>query len=106
MKEKTKSGPDTATDIETSSHIPANPLYTPADLKGSDPQKRSWISRRISLHSRRAGHHVPRPPLDHAPVRRHGRRRGIEQALQILAGEWHHGTFRSEEHTSELQSLR
>jgi methylmalonyl-CoA mutase N-terminal domain/subunit len=35
MTEKPKSRP-TAAEIETSSHIPVNPLYTPADLKGSD----------------------------------------------------------------------
>ena len=35
MTEKLKTRPDT-TEIETSSHIPVNPLYTPTDLKGSD----------------------------------------------------------------------
>jgi methylmalonyl-CoA mutase N-terminal domain/subunit len=35
MTEKTKLRPDPA-EVETSSHIPVNPLYTPADLKGSD----------------------------------------------------------------------
>src|SRR6266496_5391925 len=35
MVEKLKTRPD-STEIETSSHIPVNPLYTPADLKGSD----------------------------------------------------------------------
>jgi methylmalonyl-CoA mutase N-terminal domain/subunit len=34
MTEKAKVRPDP--EIETSSHIPVNPLYTPADLKGSD----------------------------------------------------------------------
>jgi methylmalonyl-CoA mutase, N-terminal domain len=28
--------PASSTEVETSSHIPVNPLYTPADLKGSD----------------------------------------------------------------------
>ena len=36
MTEKLKTRPETAAEIETSSHIPVNPLYTPADLKGSD----------------------------------------------------------------------
>src|SRR5580698_8410865 len=36
MKEKSKPGPRTAAEIETSSHIPVNPLYTPADLKHFD----------------------------------------------------------------------
>jgi methylmalonyl-CoA mutase, N-terminal domain len=36
MTEKFRARPDSATDVETSSHIPVNPLYTPADLKGSD----------------------------------------------------------------------
>jgi len=36
MTEKLKSRPESAAEIETSSHIPVNPLYTPADLKGSD----------------------------------------------------------------------
>jgi methylmalonyl-CoA mutase N-terminal domain/subunit len=31
-----QTGRDSSTEIETSSHIPVNPLYTPADLKGSD----------------------------------------------------------------------
>src|SRR6266403_775097 len=35
MTEKLKTRPDPA-EIETSSHIPVNPLYTPADLKGFD----------------------------------------------------------------------
>ena len=34
--EKSKSRIDTSMEIETSSHIPVNPLYTPADLKHSD----------------------------------------------------------------------
>ena len=34
--EKSKTRPADAREIETSSHIPINPLYTPADLKGSD----------------------------------------------------------------------
>jgi methylmalonyl-CoA mutase N-terminal domain/subunit len=36
MTEKLKTRPATPTEVETSSHIPVNPLYTPADLKGSD----------------------------------------------------------------------
>jgi methylmalonyl-CoA mutase, N-terminal domain len=36
MTEKSKIRADSAADVETSSHIPVNPLYTPADLKGSD----------------------------------------------------------------------
>src|ERR1035437_9860784 len=35
MTKKLKTRLD-STEIETSSHIPVNPLYTPADLKGSD----------------------------------------------------------------------
>ena len=35
-KVKIKIRPAAPADIETSSHIPVNPLYTPADLKGSD----------------------------------------------------------------------
>ena len=34
MIEKSKSG--VASEVETSSHIPVKPLYTPADLKASD----------------------------------------------------------------------
>jgi methylmalonyl-CoA mutase N-terminal domain/subunit len=34
--EKLKTRPDPGAEIETSSHIPVNPLYTHADLKGSD----------------------------------------------------------------------
>jgi methylmalonyl-CoA mutase N-terminal domain/subunit len=36
MTEKRKNATDAAPEVETSSHIPVNPLYTPADLKGSD----------------------------------------------------------------------
>jgi methylmalonyl-CoA mutase, N-terminal domain len=36
MTEKLKTRPDPDPETETSSHIPVNPLYTPADLKGSD----------------------------------------------------------------------
>src|SRR6476619_957163 len=36
MSEKLKSPPEVANEIETSSHIPVKPLYTPADLKASD----------------------------------------------------------------------
>src|SRR5215467_5940212 len=36
MSEKLKSPPEVAAEIETSSHIPVKPLYTPADLKTSD----------------------------------------------------------------------
>src|ERR1035437_7111186 len=36
MTQKLKASPEPAAEIETSSHIPVNPLYTPADLKGSD----------------------------------------------------------------------
>ena len=37
MANKTKTAAEhSATEIETSSHIPVNPLYTPADLKGTD----------------------------------------------------------------------
>lgn len=36
MNSKPTSRPRTSDEIETSSHIPVHPLYTPADLKGSD----------------------------------------------------------------------
>src|ERR1700758_1512364 len=36
MAEKLKSPPEVAREIETSSHVPVKPLYTSADLKGSD----------------------------------------------------------------------
>jgi methylmalonyl-CoA mutase N-terminal domain/subunit len=36
MTQKSKTFPKGAQEIETSSHIPVNPLYAPADLKGSD----------------------------------------------------------------------
>ena len=60
-------------------------LHARRSCPGLRLRPRRRLPRRISLHPRRAGHHVPRPPLDHAPVRRHGRRRGVEQALQISA---------------------
>ncbi|HWZ78064.1 MAG TPA: methylmalonyl-CoA mutase family protein, partial [Candidatus Sulfotelmatobacter sp.] len=36
MTKKLKSPPEVATEIETSSHIPVKPLYTPAHLQGTD----------------------------------------------------------------------
>src|ERR1700741_984132 len=36
MTQKLKSPPEVASEIETSSHIPVKPLYSPADLKGTD----------------------------------------------------------------------
>jgi methylmalonyl-CoA mutase N-terminal domain/subunit len=36
MTEKLTSRPDPSAEVETASHIAVNPLYTPADLKGSD----------------------------------------------------------------------
>jgi len=36
MTKKLQFHPAPAAEVETSSHIPVNPLYTPADLKGSD----------------------------------------------------------------------
>jgi methylmalonyl-CoA mutase N-terminal domain/subunit len=36
MKEKLKTSPAAAAEVETSSHIPVKPLYTPADLKHFD----------------------------------------------------------------------
>jgi methylmalonyl-CoA mutase N-terminal domain/subunit len=36
MTEKLKTRAGTPAEIESSSHIPVNPLYTPADLKGAD----------------------------------------------------------------------
>ena len=36
MRQKLKSPPGVAPEIETSSHIPVKALYTPADLKGTD----------------------------------------------------------------------
>src|SRR5579871_5124317 len=36
MTQKLKNDPTAPSEIETSSHIPVKPLYTPADLKGSD----------------------------------------------------------------------
>ena len=36
MTQKRKNAADAAPEVETSSHIPVNPLYSPADLKGSD----------------------------------------------------------------------
>jgi len=38
MTEKTRTRSGAAREISTSSHIPVNPFYTPADLKGSDDE--------------------------------------------------------------------
>ncbi len=68
-----------ADDRETSSHIKVQPLHkTPAHLEGWDYDRDLQPSRTISLHPRRAGHNVSRPSLDHAAVRRHGRRRRVQ----------------------------
>ena len=50
MTENLKTRPE-STEVETSSHIPVNPLYTPADLKGSDYE--SWGLRPALSGSRR-----------------------------------------------------
>ena len=55
---------------------------------------RTRLSRTVSLHPRRAGHDVSRPPVDHAAVRRHGRRRRVEPPLQVSAEPGHHRTER------------
>ena len=70
-KTKTVSG-KLAEQQETSSHISIKPLYTPADLEGWDYDREARLSRPVPLHARRAGHHVPRPPVDHAAICRHG----------------------------------
>src|SRR5499427_4548939 len=36
MVDKARTTPELETEVETSSHVPVKPLYTPADLKGSD----------------------------------------------------------------------
>ena len=43
------------------------------------------LPRRVPVHARRAADHVPRPLLDHAPVRRLRHRRGVEPALPLPA---------------------
>ena len=55
----------------------------PTSRPGLDGPPR--LPRRVPLHPRRAAHHVPRPLLDHAPVRRLRHRRGVEPALPLPA---------------------
>ncbi len=76
--EKLKSSPDASTEIETSSHIPVKPIYTPADLKGSDYESEVGYPGEYPFTRGVQASYVPRTPLDHAPVRWHGRRRGIQ----------------------------
>ena len=65
----------------------AAPLYGPDDLEaiGFDAGARPRRARATPVHARRAAQHVPRPPLDDAPVRRlrHGAR--VERALPLPA---------------------
>ena len=74
--------PERQADFATSSGIPVDRLYTPAeDVAGDCPAlsedylARLGFSRRVPVHPRRAADHVPRALLDDAPVRRiwHGR---------------------------------
>src|SRR5205823_5485035 len=46
---------------------------------------------RATLHPRRAGHDVPRPPLDHAPVRGLRDREGGEPAIPVSPRAWQRG---------------
>ena len=75
-----------AVEQETSSHISVHPLYTPADLEGWEYDRDLNYPGRISLHARSSSDHVSRPPVDHAAVRRLGRRRAIERTVPIPAG--------------------
>src|SRR5208282_427602 len=53
------------------------------------------LPRRISLHPRHLLHHVPRPPLDHAPVRRLRHRRRIQPTLSLSPQQRPSRPFRS-----------
>ena len=75
---------------ETSSHVAIKPLYTPADLEGWNYDEQLGYPGTVSVHARRAGLDVSRPPVDHAAVRRHGRRRRVEPPLQVSAEPGHH----------------
>ena len=48
-------------------------------------RQRSRLSRQFPYTRGVQATHVPRPPLDHAAVRRHGRRRRVESPLQVSA---------------------
>ena len=84
--------PERSAKFETSSGIRVERLYTPDHEAELCPAARRGVPgeagfpRRVPLHPRRAADDVPRPLLDHAPVRRL-RHRGREQpALPLPAG--------------------
>ena len=66
--------PERQKEFTTVSGYPIRRLYTEADLASWDPARDLGFSRRASLHARHSRHHVPQPPLDHAPIRRLWRR--------------------------------
>ena len=76
--------PERKKSFRTTSGGTLQPVYGPDDVApGLDGPPR--LPGRLPLHPRRAAHHVPRPLLDHAPVRRLRHRRGVEQALPLPA---------------------
>ena len=82
------------TRFTTLSGLPVERLYTADSLKRLESRRGAWLSRRISLHARHLSHHVPRPLLDHAPVRGIRQRRRIQQALSLSAQQGPDGTLR------------
>ena len=68
-------------------HVLRHPAAAPADARRPRPglHGQAGLSGRISLHARRAADHVPRPLLDHAPVRRLRHRRRVQPALPLPA---------------------
>src|SRR5882724_10889632 len=75
--------PERQAEFTTISGYPIRRLYTPADLPNWDPDRELGFPR-AALHARNSLHHAPRPPLDHAPVRR-VRRRGRHQSALPLS---------------------
>ena len=86
--------PEQRQEFVTASGQPVERLYVPSEETAGDYYRKAGLSRRLSVHARRAADDVSRPVLDDAAVRglRHGR--GIEQALPLLARARHDGLER------------
>ena len=72
-------------EFKTTSDTVLQPVYAPEDTPELDYQAALGYPGEYPYTPRRPAHHVSRPLLDHAPVRRLLLRRGVQQALPLPA---------------------
>src|SRR3990172_1870253 len=72
----------------------AHPVRDPSPGGGPPAGLRPRAPRRPPLHARNPPDHAPRSPLDHAPVRRVRKRRGVEPPLPLSPFDGEHGALR------------